>query len=181
MKFTDTPLDGSYVIDPDRVEDERGFFARLWSVETFDALGLDSRLVECDVAWNVRRGTLRGMHYQLPPTDGAKVVRCTSGAVFDAIIDLRADSATPYGWFGVELSGQNRRMLYVPPGFAHGYLTLTDGAEVTYQMSAAYDTAKARGVRWNDPAVGIAWPFQPTLILPRDDQFPLLAVPGARP
>ena len=175
MNFIETPLHGSFVIDPESILDERGFFARTWSVDAFKARDLDSRLVECDIAWNGRRGTLRGMHYQLPPMDGAKVVRCTAGAIFDVIIDLRADSVTRYGWFGVELSGHNRRMLYVPPGFAHGYLTLTDGAEVAYQMSAPYDRVTARGVRWNDPLIGIRWPFEPTLVLSRDDSFPLIA------
>lgn len=175
MIFSETPLSGSYIVEPERIEDERGFFACTWNFDEFRSRGLESGLVECDIAWNARRGTLRGMHFQVPPFDNAKLVRCTMGAIFDVIIDLRPDSTSRNGWFGMELSGQNRRMLYVPGGFAHGYITLTDGAEVTYQISGAHHPEAARGVRWNDPALGIKWPQAPTCILPRDASYPLLA------
>lgn len=178
MIFTETPLSGAFLLDPERIADERGFFARTWNVEEFQARALETRLVEGGIAWNARRGTLRGMHFQAPPRAETKLVRCTMGAIYDAIIDLRPSSATRYCWFGVELSAQNRRILYVPKGLAHGYLTLTDGAEVAYQMSEAYHPEAVRGVRWNDPAFSIAWPDEPTCILARDASFPLLAEAG---
>lgn len=172
MIFTETPLKGAYVIDPERREDERGFFARTWCRREFEARGLDPGLAQCNISFNRKRGTLRGMHYQIAPRAEAKVVRCTAGTVYDVIVDLRADSSTFKQWFAVELSFDNRRMLYIPGGMAHGFLTLTDGAEVFYQMSESYAPEYARGVRWNDPAFGVRWPQEVTMISERDRLYP---------
>jgi dTDP-4-dehydrorhamnose 3,5-epimerase len=163
MIFQPTALPGAYVIDPERREDVRGFFARTWDPHEFEAHGLNPRL---------KRGTLRGMHYQAPPHAEAKLVRCTAGALFDAIIDLRPDSPAYTRWFGLILSAANRRMLYVPEGFAHGFQTLEDDTEVFYQISAFYAPEAGRGVRWNDPAFGIAWPPGERIILERDASYP---------
>jgi dTDP-4-dehydrorhamnose 3,5-epimerase len=158
MIFRETKLGGAFVVEPLRHEDERGFFARSWSAREFAERGLDPALVECNISFNRRAGTLRGMHYQAAPHAQAKLVRCTRGAIYDAIIDLRPESPTFKGWVGVELSAENAAMLYVPEGFAHGFQTLTDDAEVFYQMAAYYEAASGRGVRWDDPAFGVEWP-----------------------
>lgn len=172
MIFTETPLHGALVIEPQRVEDVRGFFARTWCTDEFAAHGLNGRLVQCSISWNARRGTLRGMHYQIAPRAEAKLVRCTSGAIYDVIIDLRPESSTYTQWFGVELSKENHRALYVPEGFAHGFQTLTDDSEVLYQMSEFYAPEYARGVRWNDQTFGIVWPeMDERIISSRDQQF----------
>ena len=172
MIFAETPLKGAYVIDLDRLADERGFFARTWCRREFEAHGLNAGLAQCNISFNYKRGTLRGMHYQVAPHAEAKLVRCTTGSIYDVIVDLRADSPTFKQWFAVELSSENRRMLYVPEGLAHGFLTLTDGAEVSYQMSEFYVPECARGVRWNDMAFDIHWPFKATLISERDRAYP---------
>jgi dTDP-4-dehydrorhamnose 3,5-epimerase len=174
VRFTATALAGAFVIELDRVEDERGFFARSWCAREFAAHGLDPRLVQCNVSHNSRRGTLRGLHYQVAPHAEAKLVRCTAGALFDAIVDLRPNSPTRYQWIGIELSSENHRMVYVPEGFAHGFQTLTDGSEVLYQMSAEFHPLSARGIRWNDPAVGIKWPIADAILSPRDAAYPLV-------
>ena len=179
MKFEATSIPGAFVIDPERIADERGFFARTWSDQELVARGLDARVVQCSISFNVRAGTLRGMHYQLPPHAETKLVRCTRGAILDVIVDLREESPAFCRHVAVELSMDNRRMLYVPEGVAHGYQTLIDASEVCYQMSAAYAPTHARGVRWNDPRFGIAWPEVPERVMnERDRTYPDF-VPGA--
>jgi dTDP-4-dehydrorhamnose 3,5-epimerase len=172
MVITAATLPGAFVVDVERYEDERGFFARSWCQREFEAHGLNPRLVQCSVSRNHRKGTLRGMHYQVAPNAEVKLVRCTSGAIYDVIIDLRPDSPTFRQHLGVELSEENQRALYIPEGFAHGYLTLTDAAEIFYQMSEFYEPAAARGVRWNDPAFAIDWPGAVLVISPRDRDYP---------
>ena len=172
MKITPTRLQGAFVIEPERIEDDRGFFARTWSQKLYEEFGLDSRVVECSISFNISTGTLRGMHYQAAPYAEVKLVRCTAGAIYDCIVDLRSSSPTFKGWVAVELSAENRLLLYVPEGFAHGFLTLQNGSEVLYQMSAPYLPASARGVRWDDPAFGIEWPGPIQVINERDRGFP---------
>jgi dTDP-4-dehydrorhamnose 3,5-epimerase len=172
MTFTATPLAGAFVIDPEPIEDERGFFARSFCVEEFRARGLNPRVVQCNVSFNRRRGTVRGLHYQRAPHGEAKLVRCTAGALYDVIVDLRPDSPTMQRHFAIELSARNRRMLYIPEGCAHGFQTLEDGTEVFYQMSAPYTADATAGVRWNDPAFGIEWPLEVTVISERDRSYP---------
>jgi len=172
LRFVATPLPGAWVIEPERIEDARGFFARSFSDEEFESRGLNSRVVQGNISYNARKGTLRGMHYQRPPMAEAKLVRCTRGAIWDAIIDLRRGS-TAYGrHFGVRLDADNRRMLYIPEGCAHGFLTLVDDTEVAYQMSQRYSPEHGAGVRWNDPAFGIEWPGEVTVIADRDRDYP---------
>lgn len=158
MRFVKTPLPGVWVVEPDRLTDERGWFARTFDAKEFDARGLNADVVQCNTSFNARRGTLRGMHYQADPHGEQKLVRCVAGAVFDVAIDLRPDSATYCKWHGVELSAENGRALYVPAGLAHGFQTLADATEVFYQMGAPYVPDAARGVRFDDPAFGIVWP-----------------------
>ena len=172
MTFTETPLEGAWIIDIDRIEDERGFFARAFSPDEFAARGLDSTLAQCNVAWNHRRGTIRGMHFQRAPMQEVKIVRCTRGAILDTIIDLRPGSPTFCQWISVELTEDNRRMLYIPFGCAHGYQTLVDGVETYYHVSAPYSPEHASGVRWNDPRFGLRWPLEPTVISARDRDWP---------
>ena len=171
MHFTETKLSGVYIIDLERLEDERGFFARSWCIEEFLKLGLDANLVQCNISHNIRQGTLRGMHYQIAPHEEAKVVRCTTGAVYDVVLDLRIDSPTCKEWVAVELTAQNRRALYVPPGIAHGFQTLKDDSEVFYQMSEFYHQNSARGVRWNDPAFAIEWPDEERILSKKDAEY----------
>jgi len=172
MIFIETKLKGAFIIEPERMKDERGFFARTWCKREFEAHGLNSNLVQCNISFNKKRGTLRGMHYQVPPHEEAKLVRCTMGAIYDVIIDLRPDSQTFKQWISVELTAENRKMIYVPEGFAHGFLTLEDNTEVFYQMSEFYAPECARGVRWNDPAFCIKWPIDIRVISERDRQYP---------
>jgi dTDP-4-dehydrorhamnose 3,5-epimerase len=171
MIFRPTSIEGVWVLELERFEDGRGFFARTWDTAEFAANGLNDRLVQCSVSYSRSRGTLRGMHYQAAPHEEAKVVRCTAGAIFDVAIDLRPDSATRCEWVGVELSARNRRALYVAEGCAHGFLTLTDDAEVAYQISEFHAPDAARGVRWDDPAFGIAWPGEVMLVNERDASY----------
>lgn len=171
MIFTETKLVGAYVIEPARHSDERGFFARAFDQEAFAARGLNPVIVQCNISYNRLRGTLRGMHYQAAPHAETKLVRCTAGVVYDVIVDLRPDSPTFCQWISVELSADNRRLLYVPEGFAHGLQTLADDTEVFYQMGAPYVAEAARGVRYNDPAFGIAWPLPVTVIADRDRDY----------
>ena len=170
--FRETALRGAFTIDLDRVEDERGFFARSWGVKEFESNGLDARLVQCNVSYNKLRGTLRGMHYQIAPAAEVKVVRCTSGAIYDVIIDLRQEAPTYKQHFSVLLSSENRRMLYIPKQFAHGFLTLADDTEVLYQMSEFYTPDCARGIRWDDPSFGIVWPEKVRVISGKDRAYP---------
>lgn len=172
MIITETSLHGAFVVELERYQDARGFFARSWSQREFAERGLDDRLVECDISYNLKRGTLRGLHYQSAPDAQVKLVRCTAGVIFDCIVDLRPESPTFARWIGMELSGENRVALYVPEGFAHGFQALSDGAEVHYQMSQAHAPASERGVRWDDVAFGIRWPEAVTVISDRDRAYP---------
>jgi dTDP-4-dehydrorhamnose 3,5-epimerase len=172
MIFVETKLGGAYLVKLERHEDERGFFALSWSEKEFAAHGLESRLAECNVSFNRKKGTLRGMHYQEAPHGQVKLVRCTRGAIFDVIIDLRSSSPTFKQWVGTELSAENRHALYIPRDFAHGFQTLTDDAEILYQMSDPFVPGSGRGVRWNDEAFGITWPDSDRLVLERDNEYP---------
>lgn len=172
MIFTPVELDGGYVIDIDPKTDERGFFARTFCEDEMRAHGLEPHVAQCNVSFNEKRGTLRGMHYQAAPHEETKIVRVTRGAIWDAIVDLRRDSRTYLRWFAVELNEDNRRMLYVPRGFAHGFITLSDGAEVFYWMGNPFVPGTARGVAWNDPALGIRWPMEPVVMSEADRNHP---------
>ena len=174
MRYHPTSLAGAYVIELEKISDQRGFFARTWCQNEFADKGLNSNLVQCNVSYNKIRGTLRGMHYQRAPYWEAKLVRCTRGAIYDVIIDLRNDSKTFTHWFGVKLTSKNRKALYVPEGFAHGFLTLKDHTEVIYQMSEAFSAGNSDGVRWNDAAFGIKWPLDPEVISEQDNSYPFL-------
>jgi dTDP-4-dehydrorhamnose 3,5-epimerase len=172
MIFTEAPLSGAFVIRPERLEDERGFFARVFCEKEFAAHGLATRVAQCNLSSSRRRGTLRGMHYQRAPFAEAKLIRCTQGRIYDAIIDLRPGSPSFGRHFAIVLDPQERTLLYVPEGFAHGFLTLEDETEVSYQMSQVYSAEHATGVRWNDPAFGVPWPFEPTVMAERDRTYP---------
>lgn len=173
ISFKETKLKGAYLIEPEKFEDQRGFFARSFSQQEFADHGLHSLFVESGISFNDRKYTVRGMHWQVPPNAQAKLVRCTRGAIFDVMIDLRPDSPTYRQWFAQELTAQNRLMLYVPEGFAHGFQSLEDKTEMFYLLSAAYEPASERGVRWNDPAFAISWPETEDVILnERDRTFP---------
>jgi dTDP-4-dehydrorhamnose 3,5-epimerase len=170
--FTQTQLPGVMLIEPERLEDARGFFARTWCVREMARQGLASRLVQCSISFNPHKGTLRGMHYQTAPHEEAKLVRCTMGAVYDVIVDLRPDSPTFEHWISTELTAKNRHMVYVPTGCAHGFLTLTDDTELFYQTSEFYAPQSAKGVRWNDARFGIQWPGKVRIISERDQNYP---------
>jgi dTDP-4-dehydrorhamnose 3,5-epimerase len=172
MRFIETPLAGAWVIEPLPFEDSRGFLTRTFSRAEFEKRGCNPNVVESNVSFNKTAGTLRGMHFQLAPYAQSKIVRCTAGAVWDCIIDLRRESPTFKKWFGVELTADNRKQLYIHQDFAHGFITLADATEVSYHMGNVYHPASARGVRWNDPAFGIRWPRQPALIIDRDATYP---------
>ncbi len=172
MIFTAMALQGAFIITPERLEDERGFFARTWCQHEFAVHGLNPCLVQCSISFNKKKGTLRGMHYQAQPHAEAKLVRCTRGAMYDVIIDLRADSPTFRQWAAVDLTADNHCLLYVPEGYAHGFQTLVDDTEVFYQMSEFYTPHHARGVRWDDPAFGIQWPPGDRIISQRDRSYP---------
>ena len=173
MLFTESPLAGAFIIDPEQREDERGFFARVWCRDEFAQRGLETRLVQCSISYNAKGGTLRGMHFQAEPYPEVRIVRCTRGSIFDVIIDLRRGSPTFTRHYGIALSAENRRMLYIPRHFAHGFQTLEDDTEVMYQMSEFYHPESARGVRWNDPAFGINWPEPDVRIMAeRDASYP---------
>lgn len=172
MKFSPTALAGACIIDIEPVPDERGFFARSWCREEFAKHGLNPDLAQCSISFNKKHGTLRGMHYQAKPHEETKVVRCTRGAIYDVIVDLRPESSTFRKWIAVELSADNRRMLYIPAGLAHGFQSLTDDTEVFYQISTFYHPEFARGARWNDPAFDIEWPVTERVISDKDRQYP---------
>jgi dTDP-4-dehydrorhamnose 3,5-epimerase len=205
MIFAETRLKGSFLIDIQRNEDDRGFFARSYCFREFEEHGLNPRVVQCNISYNAKKGTLRGMHYQVPPYEEAKLVRCTMGAIYDVIVDLRPNSETYCQWIGVELSSPrfplpssishsvvdcsrlsddgsrssadgslltaHYRMLYIPEGFAHGFITLEDDTEVFYQMSEFYVPDSARGFRWNDSAFGIRWPLEPAVVSEKDRSY----------
>ncbi|HET6266705.1 MAG TPA: dTDP-4-dehydrorhamnose 3,5-epimerase [Acidobacteriota bacterium] len=172
MIFSPVGLAGAFIVEPEKREDHRGFFARTWSAEEFQENGLNPKLVQCSISFNIRKGTLRGMHYQVAPFAEAKLVRCTMGKIFDAIVDLRPESSTFRKHFSVVLDAENRKMLYIPEGFAHGFQTLEDQTEIFYQMSQSYSPGHARGLRWNDPAFGISWPDPNPILLERDRDYP---------
>ena len=174
MKFIETRLKGAFIIEPERLEDERGFFARTFCQKEFEAHGLNPKMVQCNISYNKHKGTLRGMHYQAAPMAEAKLVRCTRGAIYDVIIDLRHESPTYCQWLAEELSTENSRMTYIPEGFAHGFQTLEDDTEVFYQMSEFYSPEHARGVRWDDPVFGIEWPLNTKIISEKDNNYPLI-------
>lgn len=174
MIFKETKLKGAFVIEPERIEDERGFFARTFCRKEFEAHGLDPNLVQCSVSFNKKKGTLRGMHYQLSPYQETKLVRCTRGAIYDVILDLRPNSPTFKQWVSVELTGENGRMVYIPEGIAHGFQTLESNTEVLYQMSEFYHPESACGVCWDDPALAIQWPIVEAVLSDRDRAWPLL-------
>jgi len=172
MKFTATKIAGVTVVETEPVDDDRGSFARTFCGAEFAAAGLALKVAQANLSRNRRRGTLRGMHYQAEPKPEPKLVGCLRGSIFDVAVDLRPDSPTYCGWTGVELTESNGRALFIPPGCAHGFLTLTDDTLVSYLMGAFYDPALARGVRWDDPAFGIDWPDRPTVISARDAAYP---------
>jgi dTDP-4-dehydrorhamnose 3,5-epimerase len=172
MIFEGTELPGVVAITFELQSDHRGFFARSWCQREFAAHGLNPRLVQCNISFNQHKGTLRGMHYQAAPNAEAKLVRCTRGAIYDVVLDVRPESPTYKQWIAVELDAENRNMLYVPEGCAHGFLTLEDETEVFYQMSEFYAPGAGRGVRWNDPAFQISWPISVKVISERDRDYP---------
>lgn len=172
MRFSPTNLAGAYVIEAELASDNRGFFARTWCRNEFVDNGLNSNLVQSNISYSISRGTLRGMHYQTMPYAEAKLVRCTQGAIYDVIVDLRNSSDTFLQWFGTELTAENRKALYVPEGFAHGFITLHDKTEVFYQMSEFFHAEFATGARWNDPAFSITWPIEVKVISERDQNYP---------
>ena len=177
MKFTECSVAGAWLVEVERAADERGFFARTHCVAEFAARGIATVFRQSSISFNKRRGTLRGMHYQASPHAEAKLVRCTAGAVFDVIVDLRASSPTSRRWYGAELSAANRRALYMPEGVAHGFISLSDDSEILYMISVDYVPGSAHGFRWNDPAIGIEWPLEPTTISARDASYPALELP----
>lgn len=173
MIFTETPLRGAYLVELEPRNDERGFFARSWCEREFAERGLNPSLKQCNISFNKKRGTLRGLHYQRTPYQEAKLVRCTRGAIFDVIVDLRPNSPTFKQYFSIELSPDNGKMLYIPEEFAHGFQTLEDNTEIFYQMSTFYVPDAACGLRWNDPAFNIAWPAVDfRIISERDETYP---------
>jgi dTDP-4-dehydrorhamnose 3,5-epimerase len=174
MIINTTPIDGVAVIDLDLRSDDRGFFARTFCIEEFGAAGLQTAVEQCNLSFNHRAGTLRGMHFQIAPHPEAKLVRCISGAIVDIIVDMRPDSPTRLQHVAVELSAENRRALYVPPYFAHGYQTLVDDAEVMYQVSGSYEPAAERGLRHDDPDLGLEWPLPVSMISEKDASWPLI-------
>ena len=173
MIFEETKLKGTYSIELEPKEDERGFFARSFCQEEFEKHGLNFRIVQSNISHNKKKGTLRGMHYQIPPHEETKIVSCIKGAIYDVIIDLRIDSPTYYQWLAVELIAENYKMLYIPKGFAHGFQTLENDTVVFYQMSEFYHPECARGMRWDDPSFDLNWPIKDIVVSERDKTFPI--------
>jgi dTDP-4-dehydrorhamnose 3,5-epimerase len=176
VKFEELAISGVFAIELEPVPDSRGFFARTYSRAELAERGIELEVVQASVSFNERRGTLRGMHLQRPPHEEAKLVRCVAGSLYDVVIDLRAGSPTQFRWVAVELSAERRNALYIPPGLAHGFISLEDGCELEYLISAAYEPSAATGVRWDDPAMGIEWPLEPGVLSERDASFPDLDV-----
>ena len=174
MIFTETKLKGSFIIELELLEDERGFFARTLDKKQFKKYNLNPQLIQCNISFNKKKGTIRGMHYQLAPYGENKLVRCTDGKIFDVIIDLRPHSETFRNWMGVELTEKNYKMLYVPKGFAHGFQTLENNTEVFYQMTDNYMPEYTKGLRWDDKIIGIKWPLKPTMISQKDLSYEFL-------
>jgi len=174
MIFKETTIPGAYVMEPERITDHRGFFARVWCKREFQQHGLNSELLQSNIGFSYRKGTVRGLHFQTFPHAETKIVRCTRGAIFDVVVDLRPDSPTYKKWFGVELTGENRKMIYVPEGMAQGYMTLEDCTEINYHTSQFFNVEAASGVRFNDPAFDIKWPMAPVVISEQDRNWPLI-------
>jgi len=172
MRFRPGEVDGAFVVEPELRTDDRGFFARAFDVTEFADHGLDTAVVQTNVSYNVRRGTLRGMHWQAAPHQETKLIRCTAGSILDVVVDIRPSSRTYLRWMAAELSATNRHAMYAPVGVAHGYLTLTDGAEVTYQVSHPFTPEADRGARWDDPSFAIDWPSTPAVISQKDADHP---------
>ena len=172
MIFSETNLQGAYVIEPKRIDDDRGFFGRIWCQDELKQMGLKSELAQSNVGFNHHKGTLRGLHFQKPPHAEVKIVRCTRGAIFDVIVDLRPNSPTYKGWFGVELNEDNCKMIYAPEGFAQGYLALADNTEMYYHTTEFYHPESAFGVRYDDSAFGIEWPIEIAEISQQDREWP---------
>jgi dTDP-4-dehydrorhamnose 3,5-epimerase len=172
MRIEALSLPGAFIIEPEPIADERGFFARTFCERTFAERGLNPSLAQCSISFNRRKGTLRGMHYQRAPHQEDKLVRCTMGAIYDVVLDLRPESPTWGRWAGVELSADNRKAVYIPKGCAHGFLTLADDSEVFYQISEPFQPQSAAGLRWNDPSFAIAWPAEVRIIADRDRAYP---------
>ena len=173
MIFTKTTVNDAYIVELDKREDHRGFFARTWDKNEFEEHNLNSNLVQCNVSFSKKRGTLRGMHYQKKPFEESKLIRCTKGKIFDVIIDLRTHSSTFKKWFGVELTQENYKMLYVPEGFAHGFQSLEDNSEIIYQVSEFYTPNSELGIHWNDPEFNITWPIEEKIITDKDNSWKL--------
>ena len=178
MKLSERKLQGVYIIEIEKLEDERGFFARTWDKEFFKSNGLNTDLVQCNISFNKKKGTVRGLHYQIPPYEEAKLVRCTHGKVFEVVIDLRKNSKTFLQWDNVELDSKDYKMLFVPEGFALGLQTLEDNTEVHYQMSQSYNPKYSRGIVWNDKTLKIAWPLKPSVISENDANLKTLQNEG---
>lgn len=178
MIFQPLEIPGAYLINVERRGDERGWFARAWCEKEFAEQGLDERMAQVNVSHNLSSGTIRGMHYQLPPFAEAKTVSCTRGAIFDVLVDLRSDSGTYLQWKGFELSAENRTMLHIPQGCAHGFQSLTDDAELLYFMSEFYSPESSRDVRFDDPAISIQWPLPATNLSPADRAWPDIVATG---
>ncbi len=172
MKFSELELKGAYLIEPELKKDERGFFARTWDRAEFAVQGLETDLAQFSVSFNKKRGTLRGLHYQEAPHEEAKLVRCTMGIIYDVIVDIRPASPTFKKWLAFELSAENRKMIYAPKGFAHGFQSLADNTEVFYQISEIYMPESAKGLRWNDPVLSVSWPLPSPILSERDQSFP---------
>lgn len=171
MRFTELKIPGVFLIEIEPRLDERGFFARTFCETEFAAHGLPTHFPQCNLSRNRRRGTLRGMHFEAKPTQESKLVRCNSGAIYDVVVDLRTGSATRFRWLAAELNASSGQALFVPAGFAHGFITLADDTDVFYHMGASFRPDGARGFRWDDPAVGIEWPFAPSVISERDQTY----------
>lgn len=171
MLFTETGLENACIVELEKKEDHRGFFARSWDKNEFAKHNLNSNLVQCNISFSKKRGTLRGMHYQAKPFEESKLIRCTKGKIFDVIIDLRPTSKTFTKWFGIELTEENHKMLFVPEGFAHGYQSLVDNTEIVYQVSEFYTPSSELGVHWNDPVFNIKWPVNEKIVTEKDDSW----------
>lgn len=180
MIFTTTKFKEAYIIDVKKIEDDRGFFGRSYCEKEFEHYGLNTNLVQVNVSHNYKKATLRGLHKQVAPFEESKLVRCTKGSIYDVIVDLRPTSATYLQWLGIELTAESFRMLYVPEGFAHGYLTLEDNTDVTYQVTQSYTPEAEKGFRWDDPALKIEWPIKPEIISSKDQAHPLIEIAQAR-
>ncbi len=174
MRFTEIALQGAFIIEPDLIEDDRGFFARIFCRREFEGQALNTDFVQQNISFNRSKGTIRGMHYRVRPHAEAKIVRCTRGAAYDVIVDLRAKSPTFMKWAAIDLTAENHRSIYIPDGFSHGFMTLTDETELTYLHSSFYEASAERGIRFDDPSLAIAWPARPRVISDRDSNFPYI-------